>query len=347
MDDIYFRKITTTIPLIVLVVLSFFLLKPILLSIILGLILAFVFTPVYDWVYKITKSRNISAILICLLLILLIVLPLWFFTPIIVDQSIKIYLASQQMDFVTPIKNIFPSLFASEEFSAEIGSIIYSFVTKATNSLMNSLSQLMLNFPTLFLQSLVVFFTFFFVLRDKEQLLSYIKSLLPFSKDVEKKLFESSKGITSSVIYGQIIIGIIQGLLVGLGFFIFGVPNALFLTLLACLAGVFPIIGTAIIWVPVVIYLLIAGNTFPAIGVIIFGLISSSLDNFIRPIIVSKRTQMHSSLVLIGMIGGLFLFGILGLILGPLILAYLLIILEIYRRKDVSGIFIQQPQKGR
>jgi len=345
MDDFYFKKITTTIPLIVLIVLSFFLLKPILLSIILGLILAFVFTPVYDKLYKITKSKNVSASLICLLLILLIILPLWFFTPIIVDQSIKIYLASQQMDFVTPIKNIFPSLFASEKFSAEIGSIIHSFVTKATNSLMNSLSQLILNFPTLFLQSLVVFFTFFFVLRDKEQLVSYIKSLLPVPKDIEKKLFESSKGITSSVIYGQIVVGIIQGLLIGVGFFIFSVPNALFLTFLACLAGVFPIIATAIIWVPVVIYFLIAGNTFPAIGIIIFGSISSSIDNFLRPIIVSKRTQMPSSLVLIGMIGGLFLFGVLGLILGPLILAYLLIVLEIYRKKDVSGIFIQQLSK--
>lgn len=337
----------TTIILIVLVVLSFFLLKPILLSIIVGLILAFIFTPLYNWIYKITKYKNISAILVCLLLILLIVLPLWFLTPIIIRQSIEIYSASQQMDFVTPIKSIFPSLFASEEFSAEIGSIIHSFVTKITNSLMNSLSQLILNFPVLFLQSLVVFFTFFFVLRDKDEFISYIKSFLPFSKDIEEKLFESSKGITYSVIYGQFIIGIIQGLLIGIGFLIFGVPNALFLTLLATLAGIFPIIGTMIIWLPVLIYLLIAGNTFAAIGILILGIISSHLDNFLRPIFVSKRTQMNSSLILIGMIGGLFLFGVLGLILGPLILAYLLIILEIYRRKDTSGIFIQQPKKGR
>jgi len=268
MDDIYFRKIMTTIILIVLVVLSFFLLKPILLSIIVGLILAFIFTPLYNWIYKITKYKNISAILVCLLLILLIVLPLWFLTPIIIRQSIEIYSASQQMDFVTPIKSIFPSLFASEEFSAEIGSIIHSFVTKITNSLMNSLSQLILNFPVLFLQSLVVFFTFFFVLRDKDEFISYIKSFLPFSKDIEEKLFESSKGITYSVIYGQFIIGIIQGLLIGIGFLIFGVPNALFLTLLATLAGIFPIIGTMIIWLPVLIYLLIAGNTFAAIGIL-------------------------------------------------------------------------------
>ena len=341
MEEVYLRKIMTTVILVVLGVLSFFLVKPILLSIIFGILLAFLFLPVYNWFHKITNSKNISAFLICFLLILLIVLPLWFLTPVIIDQSIKIYMASQQMDFAKPLKNIFPAIFSSEEFSTEIGSIIHSFVTKLTNKLMNSLSTLILNFPTIFLQSIVVFFTLFFVLRDKKEMLFYIKSLLPFTKDVENILFKLSKDITSSVIYGQIVIGIIQGLLLGLGLFLFNVPNALILTLLACLAGVFPIIGVAIIWIPVVIYLLIAGNTFPAFGVIIFGLISSSIDNFIRPIIVSKRTHMPSSLILIGMIGGLFLFGILGLILGPLILAYLLIILEIYRNKRTPSILTE------
>ncbi|MCH7974169.1 MAG: AI-2E family transporter, partial [Bacteroidetes bacterium] len=89
--------------------------------------------------------------------------------------------------------------------------------------------------------------------------------------------------------------------------------------------------------IPLTIYLVVAGNTLAATGVLLFGLISSSLDNFIRPIIVSKRTELNSSIILIGMIGGLFLFGVLGVILGPLILAYLLILLELYRSKNVSG----------
>jgi len=339
MEDIYFKRIMTMLIVIFLVVLSFFLLKPILLSIVVALILAFVFSPLYDYFFRKLKSENLSAFLVCILLVLLIILPMWFLTPIVIDQSFKVFLASQQMDFVTPLKTIFPDLFASEAFSTEVGSIIHSFVTKVTNSLVNILSQLILNFPTLFLQFIVVFFTFFFVLRDKEIFIDYIKSLLPFSKEIENKLFKSSKDITASVIYGQVIVGILQGLAVGIGFLIFKVPNALFLTLLACLAGIFPIIGTTIIWAPVVIYLLIAGNTFPAFGVAIFGLISSSLDNLIRPIIVAKRARMHSSLILIGMIGGLFLFGILGFILGPLILAYLLIILEIYRNKKSPRIF--------
>ena len=182
------------------------------------------------------------------------------------------------------------------------------------------------------------------MLRDKDNLVSYIKSLLPFSKDVERRLFESSKEITFSVIYGQVIVGILQGITVGIGFFIFGVPNALVLTLLASLAGIFPVIGTTIIWAPVVIYLFVAGNTLPAFGVIIFGILSAFLDNLVRPIIVARRTKMHSALVLVGMIGGLFLFGIMGFILGPLILAYLLIILEVYRNKRTPGIFSKVPE---
>jgi predicted PurR-regulated permease PerM len=344
MDEIYFRKIMTTVLLIVLIVLSFFLLKPILLSIVIALILALVFSPVYDWLYKKTKARNLSVFIIIAFLITVALLPLWFLTPIIIEQSFVIFQATQQIDFVTPLKNIFPSLFASDQFSAEIGSILSSFTSRVTNLFMNSISDIILNFPTIALQLVVVFFTFFFVLRDKDILVSYVQSLLPFSKEVEKKLFESSKGITFSVIYGQIIVGIAQGLVVGIGFFLFGVPNALFFTLLAIMAGIFPIIGTTIVWLPIMVYFVITGNTFPALGILLFGLISSTMDNFLRPIIVSRRTKMHSALVLIGMIGGLFLFGIIGVILGPLIIAYLLILLELYRNKRVPGILLQREE---
>ena len=347
MEEKYFKHITTTFILAVLIVLSFLLLKPILMSIIIGVILAFMFSPLYNFLSKFIKSKNLVATLLVLFLILLIFLPVWFLTPIVLDQSIKFYLASQQIDFVTPLQNIFPSLFASEQFSAEIGSIIYSFVVNMANVLVNSFSKLILNFPTIFLQLLVVFFTFFFVLRDNESLVNYVKSLLPFSKDVIKKLFDSSRGLTASIIYGQVVIGMAQGILVGIGFFLFGVSNALLLTFLAIIAGIFPIIGTTIIWLPVAIYLFLAGNSFQAFGIVFFGIISSSIDNLIRPVFISRRTNLNSSVILVGMIGGLFMFGILGIILGPLILAYLLIILEIYRNKENQNIFIQKPKRTR
>jgi predicted PurR-regulated permease PerM len=324
-----------------LLILAFFLLKPILLSIIIAIILAFIFKPIYSWILKRIKYKNLAAAIVCFLLLLIIAIPFWFLTPIIIDQSFKFFVATQQIDIITPLQKVFPSLFASEAFSKELGNILTTFISKAVNYLTNTLSNLILNFITLFLQLVVVFFTFFFVLRDSEKLIEYIKSLMPFSKEVEIKLFEYSKGITASVIYGQVVVGILQGILAGVGFFLFGVPNALLLTLLACLGGILPIVGTVVIWIPVVIYLLIAGNNFAAMGVSVFGLFSSTIDNFLRPIIVSKRTHIPSSVVLIGMIGGFFLFGILGFILGPLILAYLLIFLELYRNKRIPGIFIQ------
>lgn len=345
MESDYTKKVMTAIILVVLFVLSFLLLKPIILSIIMGIILAFIFTPVHDFVFKYIKRRNITAFLMCLLLIALIVIPLWYAFPIAIDQSIKFYMNSQDLDFVTPLKNIFPSIFQSEEFSNEIGQAIHSFVTKTTNSLMNSLSNVILNFPKLFLQLLVAFFAFFFFLRDKEEIVDYIQSLMPFSKEVEKRLFKSSRDLTISILYGQVVLGMVQGIIAGIGFFIFRVPNALLLTLLAMLAGIFPIIGTAIIWIPVAIYLLIAGNTLSALGVVMFGLISTVIETMFKPIFISRRAKMNSSLILFGMVGGILLFGLLGIILGPLILAYLFIVIEAYRNKKLPDAVIMSSEK--
>ena len=340
MEQDYIKKIATLVILFGLMILSYFVIRPFLLSAVSGIFLAFLLTPLYKKLKKHIKSKDLTATIVCVLLAAAIIIPVWFLTPVLVTQSINIFMASQQVDFITPLMKFFPSLFSYETFSNEIVSVIYSFMTKITNSMMNMLSGFIFNFPTLFLHFLILVFTFFFVLRDGDRLVLYIQSILPFSKDIEAKLFKSSKDITLSVIYGQVILGILQGLLVGIAFFIFGVPNALLFTLLACLAGVFPIIGTTIVWLPIAIYMMVSGGIFPALGVIVFGILSSILENIIKPIFISKRTSLHSAIILIGMVGGLFLFGILGVILGPLILAYLLIVLEIYRDKRVPGVFI-------
>ncbi len=332
-----FKKTGIVILLCALIVLAFFLLKPILLSIIVGMLLAFVFSPIYNWFYKKTDSKNFSAALICFLFAFTLISCLWFFTPIAIDQSLKIYMGAQQMDFPSLLQKLSPSFFASEQFSREVGSIIQSFITRTANSLSTSLADILLNFPILFLHLLVVFFTFFYTLRDKDDIGKYLKSLSPFSKEVDDKFFEYSKGITSSVLYGTVVVGFIQGLIVGASLFIFQVPNALLLTVFATIAGVVPIIGPALVWLPVAIYLLLAQNVFQAIGVVIFGVVASSIENLLRPLIVSRRTSMPSSLIFLGMIGGFFLFGILGFLIGPLVLAYLLIFLELYRSKKAQN----------
>jgi len=337
-------KIITLIILLALIILCFFIVRSILLSILFGILLAFIFSPVYRWLYRLTKMKNFSVVIICIFLAIVITIPFWFLTPIIINQSIKVYMSVQQADFITPLKQIFPSFFSSQEFSTEIGSIIHSFVARLTNSIMNGFSNLILNLPIIMLQLAIVFFTFYFVLRDGEELVDYIKSLLPFPRHVEEKLIEYTRGITSAVLYGQVVVGLIQGAIIGIGFFIFKVPNALLLTFFSALLGILPVLGTPIIWLPVFVYLTIAGNITAAIGILIFGLIASNVDGVLRPLFVSKMIKIHTGVVLIGMIGGVLFLGILGLILGPLVFSYLLVFLEVYRDKKSSRFFIK-PKK--
>jgi predicted PurR-regulated permease PerM len=335
MDETFFRRMTAVVILAILLVLSFFMLNPILLSIIVGLLLAFLFSPVYDRLHRVIKPRSIPALIICIVLLLMIILPLWFFTPTIIDESIKLYHTSQQLDLVTPLKAIFPSLFASKEFSQEVGSITQSFITKLTNSLMNYVSSILLNFPMVIMQIFIIFFVFFYALRDKDEILNYIRSLLPFSKEVEKKLFDSTRDITWSVLYGNVLVGTIQGIILGIGFFIFGAPNPFLLLIFGILVGILPVLGPSIVGIPVALILLVNGNPFSAFGILAFTLLASISDQIIRPLFVSRRTKLHNALVLTGMVGGFLLFGILGFILGPLILAYLIIIIEVYRNKSI------------
>ena len=345
MDEEYFEKVMSLTIFAALILLSFLLLKPIILSIFAGLLLAFIFAPAYDWLYKRTKSRNLSVSLIMVIVVIIIFLSIWFLLPLLIDQSFKIFQAAIQIDFSSLLKSIFPRLFSTQQFSTQVGSAISSFILNTTNSITNYLTNLLLELPTIALQLVVVFFTFFFVLRDKNEIMDYIRSLLPFPKEIEKKLFENSSEITKSVIYSHIFIGIIQGLIAGAGFFIFKIPNALFLTFLGVIAGILPIVGTPVVWIPVAIYMFIAGNNTAAWGIIVFGIISSIVENILRPLFVSRMTKMHSAVVLVSMIGGVFFFGILGFILGPLIIAYLLIILELYRKKPSPGLVIQEPSK--
>ncbi len=335
MDREYFNRVVSISLLLISLVLSFILIRPILISITLGLILAFIFIPVYDIIYKKTKSPNLSASVTTIILLLLIVLLIVFFVPLIVQSLLQTYLSLQKSSFSSDIvKQILPAVSNLEKFTGDITYLFRSFLLKIFNSMLNYLSSFIFQLPSISFQLLVVFFVFYFTIRDRKELLNYISSLSPFNPELNKKLFDYTKDITVSVLYGQVIVGFIQGIIIGAGFFIFGISNAFLLTLLAVVAGIFPIIGTGIVWVPVVGYLFIKGDFPIALGLTIFGIISSFIDSFLRPLIVSKRTKIHTGLVILGMIGGFFVFGIVGFVVGPLILEYSLILLEIYRKSE-------------
>ena len=316
-----------------LLILSFLLLRPILMSVIFGFVLVFIFAPLYDLIHKKVKSASLCATIVTIILIVIITTFLIILVPIIFKESMNLFAFAQEIDFRDSVKNLLPNLNNIDTFAAQVDTVLHTFITDFSTDLLNSVTGFLKDFPVIFLQLTVVFFTFFFVLRDKKDFIEYIKTVLPFPKDVQDRLMKATSEVTASVLYGQLIIGFIQGIVAGIGYFLFGVPNPLLLTVLSIIAGILPIVGPFIVWVPIAIFLLVTGNTVALIGVSIFGIASSVIDNFLRPIMIGKRLMMNSLLAMLGFIGGILLFGVMGLILGPLIIAYLLIFLEVYRNK--------------
>jgi len=328
-----FKTITTIGIVSILVILTFLIIQPIIFPIILGILLAYIFYPFYGILKTKIKNENLSAFLVCLALMIIILVPLIIIFTTLINQILSIYLSLQSLDLTQIARQIIPD----SEFSTAFASSLNTFISQKLAKTIAGFSDFIIDLPVNLLKLFLVFFVFFFTLRDGSKAMQYLKSLSPFKKETEAQFFKHFKDVTFSVLIGQIIIGIAQGIIAGIGYFIFGVPNAIFLTILTIFAGIIPLIGPWLIWVPVDIYLFSTGNAGAGLGLLIYGLLLISwIDVIIRPLVVSRRTKMNSAIVIIGMIGGLFVFGILGFILGPLILAYILLIVELYRRNKIS-----------
>ena len=323
---------------LILIALTFILIKPIIISIIAGLILAFIVNPVYLKVNSFVKRPTLSALIVSVMVVVIIFIPLWFLVPLMIRQVFEMFAFLRGADVRSFVEILFPTF--SDEFTRQITGVVSNFLNEISVSILNWLSDFLLNLPDLLLQGAVLIFVFFFALRDQEKLKSYVSDLSPLNKEQEKILIREFKGITSSIVYGYFIIGVVQGIATGIGLFAFGVPRALLLTIIAIFASMFPLFGPWVVWLPAVVYLFAQGNTFAAVAFMIYGvLVVSSLDNILRSYIVSRKSSISPVIALIGMIGGLFVFGLLGLILGPLILAYLIIFLTAYKNKQLSSMF--------
>ncbi len=332
------KRIFVSSVLLILVIVAFLIIKPIILSILTGLILAYVFSPIHKRVYRTIHARNTSATIICILVCLLILVPLWFTIPIIVQQIFDLFNLSQNVDFSKVVSRLFPS--SSQDFNEKLTTIIIQFTGNTASTIFKYFIGLLQSLPSLLLNLAVVLFVFFFALRDQESLKEFISGISPFRKDKETILVKRFKDITSSIIYGYIIVGVLQGLALGLGLLIFGVPKALTLTILGVFASMLPMVGPWFVWIPVAISLFITGKMGVAIAFTLYcALFVSTIDNIIRPYIVSRKTGVSPVVVLVGMIGGIFVFNIIGLILGPLILSYLILFLKAYKDGTLSDMF--------
>jgi predicted PurR-regulated permease PerM len=174
----------------------------------------------------------------------------------------------------------------------------------------------------------VMLFILFFIIRDGRAIARLGSALVPLPADRREALAERLSSVTRAVVRGTVLTSIIQGLLLGIGFALAGMPAPVVFGVLAAVLSVVPFGGTALVWGPALIAVLIQGNYGQAVGILVVGVFVSSVDNFIKPMLISGRSPLPTLAVFIGVLGGLAAFGLIGLFVGPIVIALVLALIE-------------------
>ena len=181
------------------------------------------------------------------------------------------------------------------------------------------------------------FFVYYLFSIKKETRWEYIKSISPFNEKNTLKLRDKFIAISNTTIKSTVIIAIIQGALIAISFSLFGISKAFLWGFVAAILSFLPVVGVFIVWVPVAAFLLIQKSYIAAIGIIITGLIIGNIDNFLRPHLQKRgAAKMHPFTTLIGVIMGVKAFGLIGLIIGPLLLTFLILTIKMFKEEYVK-----------
>jgi predicted PurR-regulated permease PerM len=186
---------------------------------------------------------------------------------------------------------------------------------------------------------LMIFMLFFFV-RDGAEMVSSARELIPMESAYKARLFDHLASVTRAMVYGTGLTALIQGALVGIAFLIVGLPSPLVFGVIAALAALLPVGGSAIVWIPAAIVLAVQGRWGATIFMVIWGsLLVSLVDNVVRPMLVSGRASVGTLTVFIGVLGGIAAFGAIGLFLGPVVLALIIALIRFMldvRRAEIA-----------
>jgi predicted PurR-regulated permease PerM len=182
------------------------------------------------------------------------------------------------------------------------------------------------------LNLVIAFFGLYYMLRSGGNVWIAVRPYIPFSPQTSDALRDRFVSVTEATLLGTVLVAVLQGMLVGLGFWIVGLPSPLFWGTVTAFASILPVLGSALVWLPGVVVLILQDRYGAAIGLaVIGGVIASNLDNLLRPLIYKRVSDIHPMITLIGAFAGVKWFGLLGVLLGPLAIAYLFELVQFYR----------------
>jgi predicted PurR-regulated permease PerM len=203
---------------------------------------------------------------------------------------------------------------------------------KITTLLAAQISSVVGNVSMAIVGFVFIVFSMFFFIRDGDKIADYTWNLLPMSDDLKEKLTTHQREVVEASIYGGLIIAAVQGGLGALIFWILGLPSPLFWGVVMAFLSIIPLVGPWLIYIPAAIILALSGSWVKGIILLVAGtIVVSQADNFLRPVIVGKRAKIPTLILLFSILGGLKLFGVLGILLGPIIASMVLTLVNFYR----------------
>lgn len=311
-----------------------------------ALLLAAVFSgivyPQYLWFYKYTGERSsLSSLLTLLTSLVVVIVPAIFLLGLVAEQAvnlagmIKPWVASLDTSSFSGEKlpDWFPFADKLAPYSAEIPAKLAQLAGKISVILASSLGRLSEGAAIFFLNLFVMLYGMFVFLVSGPSLIRKIMDYTPLFESDKQKMVEVGLSVSRATVKGTLVIGVIQGMLGGVGFAVAGIESAAFWGAVMAVLSVVPGIGSMLVWAPAVIYLLMTGQVM--VGLVLFlycaGVVGT-VDNFLRPVLVGRDTEMPDLLILLSTLGGLSLFGASGLVLGPILAALFLTVLTIYTK---------------
>ena len=316
---------------------------PFLKPLLLGAMLAGLCRPLYRWVTRLLGGRRSLASAVTLLILFFLVAgPISAFVGVVINQALQVsnqaipwvqqhFGAASNFDAHDWLVQRFPAAANYVPSQQQIVESVGTAAKSAGGFLVSGASRMTAGTAAFLLDLFVMVYAMFFFFRDGVKILEKIFYYMPLSHDDEARMLQRLVSVTRATVKGTLVIGMIQGTLAGVAFWIAGIEGAAFWGTIMVILSIVPGIGAALVWVPAVIYLFIAGQTLPAILLGAWcAAVVGTVDNILRPILVGKDAKMPDLLILVGTLGGLFLFGPIGFIVGPIVCGLFLTAWDIY-----------------
>lgn len=271
-------------------------------------------------------KRSIMAVLMLLETILIFLIPLALLVWLVVSQLQAVNLNPKGL--ITPVEQI--TAFIREKTGYDVmssGNIqsLVSILPKVGQAVMGGIGSFAVNV-------LVLLLVLYFMLTGGRRMEEYLGDILPFNRRNKREVLHEFHMVVRSNAIGVPLLAILQGAVAMLGYYIFGAPGALLWGIVSCFATIIPVVGTAIIWIPLMLYLGINGSWGHAIGLAAYCIvIVSNVDNLIRSVLQKKMADTHPLITIFGVVIGLPLFGFMGVIFGPLLLAIFVLCVKIFK----------------